>query len=96
MWNRLPIECRNANRYESLDMPKMKKNTPVQVEIIPDMPVSRLKTPYFQWLFENENNYRMTSCPSGMIAEITGRYGSLILFGHEKEVTDTSSFEMKY
>ena len=77
-------------------MPKMKKNTPVQVEIIPDMLASRLKTPYFQWLFENENNYRMTSCPSGMISEITGRYGSLILLGHEKEVTDTSSFEMKY
>ena len=28
----------------------------------------------------------MTSCPSGKIAEITGRIGSIILLGHEKEV----------
>ena len=45
---------------------------------------SLFKTLYFQWLFENENNYGMTSCPSGKIAEIAGR--SFILLGHEKEV----------
>ena len=67
-------------------MPKMKKNTPVKVEIIPDVPPSQLKALYCQWLFENGNIYGMTSCPSGKIAEITGRYGSLILLGHEKEV----------
>ena len=41
---------------------------------------------YFQWLFENENNYSMTSCPSGKIAEIKGRIGSLTLLGHQKEI----------
>ena len=40
---------------------------------------SQFKTLYFQWLFEGENNYGMTSCPSGKIAEITDQYGSLIL-----------------
>ena len=48
---------------------------------------SEFKTQYFQWLFENQNNYGMTSCPSGKIAEIKGQIGSLILLGHEKEVT---------
>ena len=47
-------------------MPKMKKkkNTPFQVEVIPDMLPSQFKTLYFQW-FVNENNYGMCSCPSG-------------------------------
>ena len=44
-------------------MPKMKKikqkNTPFQVEVIPDLLPSQFKTLYFQWLFENENNYGM-------------------------------------
>ena len=58
-------------------MPKMKKklnkkNTPFQVEVIPDMLASQFKKLYFQWLFENENNYGMISCPSGKIAEIEG------------------------
>ena len=64
----------------------MKKNTPVQVEIIADMLPSQFKTQYFQWLFENETNYGMISCPSGKIAESKGRIGSIILLGHEKEV----------
>ena len=59
-------------------MLKMKKNTPVKVEIIPHVPPSQLKALYFQWLFENGNIYGMTLCPSGKRAEITGRYGSLI------------------
>ena len=37
-------------------------------------------------MFENENNYGMTSCPSGKIAEVKGRYGSFILLGHVEEV----------
>ena len=59
-------------------MPKMKKNTPVQGQVIPDMLPPQFKTQYFQRLFENENNYSLTSCPSGKIAEIKGRIGSLI------------------
>ena len=51
----------------------------MQVQVIPNM-LSQFKTQYFQSLFENENNYGMTSCPSGKIA-------SLILLGHGKEVT---------
>ena len=47
---------------------------------------SRFKTQYFQWLFENDSNYGMILCPSGKIAEIKGRIGSLTLVGHEKEV----------
>ena len=47
---------------------------------------SQFKTQYFQWLFENETNYGMISCPSGKIAETKGRIGSIILLGHEKEV----------
>ena len=58
----------------------------MQVQVIPDMLPSQFQIQYFQWLFENENNYGMTSCPSGKIAEIKGRIGSLILLGHEKEV----------
>ena len=57
-------------------MPKMekkeKKNTPFQVEVIPDMLPSRFKTLYYQWFFENENNYGMSSRPSGKTAEIKG------------------------
>ena len=34
----------------------------------------------------NENNYGMTLCPGGKIAEIKGRIGSLILLRLEKEV----------
>ena len=45
------------------------------------MPASQLKALYFQWLFENGNNYGMTSCPSGKKAD---RYEGLILLGHEK------------
>jgi len=56
------------------------------VEIIADMLLSQFKTRYFQWLFENETNYGMISCPSGKIAETKGRIGSIILLGHEKEV----------
>lgn len=68
-------------------MPKMKKkNTPSQVEVMPDMLPSQFKTQYFRWWFENENNYGMTSCPSGKTAKIKGRIGSLILLGREKEV----------
>ena len=50
-------------------MPKTKKNTPVQVQVILDMLPSQFKIQYFQRLFENENNYGTTSCPSGKIAE---------------------------
>ena len=72
--------------YESLDKPKIKENIPVKVEIIPDMPCSRLKALYFQCLFENGNTiHGMTSCPSGKIVEIAGQCGGLILLGHEKE-----------
>ena len=56
-------------------MPKMKKrkkNTPFQVDVIPDMLPLQFKTLHFQWFFENENNYGMSSCPSGKIAEIKG------------------------
>ena len=58
-------------------MPKMKKikqkkNTPFQVEVIPDMLPSQFKKLYFQWLFENENNYGMISSPSMKIAEVKG------------------------
>ena len=53
-------------------MPKIKKNTPVQGEVIPDMLPSRFKTQYFQWLFENANNYGMISCPSGQDSGIQG------------------------
>ena len=56
------------------------------MEIIADMLPSQFKTQYFQWLFENETNYGMISCPSGKIAESKGRIGSIILLGHEKEV----------
>ena len=56
------------------------------MEIIADMLPSQFKTKYFQWLFENETNYGMISCPSGKIAESKGRIGSIILLGHEKEV----------
>jgi len=56
------------------------------VEIIADMLLSQFKTRYFRWLFENETNYGMISCPSGKIAETKGRIGSIILLGHEKEV----------
>lgn len=66
--------------------PKWKKNTPVQVQVIPDKLPSQFKIQYFQRLFENENNYGLTSCPSGKIAEIKGRIGSFILLRHEKEV----------
>ena len=52
------------------------------MEIIADMLLSQFKT----WLFENETNYGMISCPSGKIAESKGRIGSIILLGHEKEV----------
>ena len=58
----------------------------MQVQVIPDMLPSQFQTQYFQWLFENENNCGMTPCPSRKIAEITGRIGSLILLGHDKEV----------
>ena len=68
-------------------MPKMKKkNTVVKVDIISDMPASQLQAPYFQWLFENGNNYGMTSCPSGKKTEIADLYEGLILLGHEKEI----------
>ena len=63
-------------------MPRMKKSTPVQVEIILNMLASQLKTLYFQWLFENENNYDMTSCPSGKKAVTADRYEGFILLGH--------------
>ena len=56
------------------------------METIEDMLPSQFKTQYFQWLFENETNYGMISCPSGKIAESKGRIGSIILLGHEKEV----------
>ena len=56
------------------------------MEIIADMLASQFKTQYFQWLFENETNNGMISCPSGKIAESKGRIGSIILLGHEKEV----------
>lgn len=68
-------------------MLKMKKKTPVQVEVMPDMLPSQFKTQYFRCLFENDNNYGMISCLSGKIAEIKGRIGSLILLGYEKAVT---------
>ena len=67
-------------------MPEMKKNTPVPVKVIPDMLPSQFKTQYFQRLFEKDNNYSLTSCPSGKIAEIKGRIRSLISLGHEKKV----------
>ena len=54
--------------------------------IIADMLPSQFKTQYFQWLFENETNYGMISCPSGKISESKGRIGSKILLGYEKEV----------
>ena len=56
-------------------MPKMKKrkkNTPFQVEVIPDMLPSQFKTLYFHRFCENTNNYGMSSYPSGNITEIKG------------------------
>ena len=72
--------------YESLDYAQNEKNTPAQGEIIQVLLPSQFKTQYFQWLFENEINYGMISCPSGKIAESKSGIGSKILLGHEKEV----------